>query len=67
MITIQFNGQTIEVPANCTISQLLESVEMRTQLVAVEVNLDIVPRMQHSTHLLSPGDVVEVVTLVGGG
>lgn len=40
---------------------------MRSQLVAVEVNMDIVPRTKHAEHQLQPGDVVEAVTLVGGG
>ena len=67
MITIQFNGQTIDVESGTTISQLLEQAEIRSQLVAVEVNLEIVPREMHAEHTVSEGDVVEAVTLVGGG
>ncbi len=66
-ICIQFNGQAMDVPDGCSIAQLLELVAMRSQLVAVEVNMDIVPRAEHSAHQLQPGDVVEAVTLVGGG
>ncbi len=40
---------------------------MRSQLVAVEVNLEIVPHEQHATHEVQAGDTIEVVTLVGGG
>jgi sulfur carrier protein len=67
IIAIQLNGQTMEVPRDCTISQLLQLAEMRTQLVAVEVNLNLVPRSEHSSVNLKDGDVVEAVTLVGGG
>ena len=35
--------------------------------VAVEVNLDVIPRAEHRDKILSDGDRVEVVTLVGGG
>ena len=35
--------------------------------VAVEVNLELVPRRRHAEHVLRDGDRVEVVTLVGGG
>jgi sulfur carrier protein len=35
--------------------------------VAVEVNLELVPRQNHAQHLLAEGDRLEIVTLVGGG
>ena len=66
-ISIQFNGQAMEVPEGCSVAHLLELVSMRSQLVAVEVNSDIVPRAEHNVHQLQAGDVVEAVTLVGGG
>lgn len=66
-ISVLFNGQAMEVPHGCSIARLLELVSMRSQLVAVEVNLDIVPRTEHEQHQLRAGDVVEAVTLVGGG
>lgn len=66
-ITIQLNGQALEIPQGCSIAQLLELASIRSKLVAVEVNLDIVPRMEHGSHQLQAGDVVEAVTLVGGG
>lgn len=66
-LTIEFNGQTFEVPPGTTIEQLLVLAEIRSRLVAVEVNQEIVPRALHSTHCVSAGDTVEAVTLVGGG
>lgn len=66
-ICIQFNGQAIDLPAGSSVAELLRQVEMRSQLVAVEVNMDIVPRSEHAQHQLQAGDVVEAVTLVGGG
>ena len=35
--------------------------------VAVEVNLELVPRARHAEQILAEGDRVEIVTLVGGG
>jgi thiamine biosynthesis protein ThiS len=35
--------------------------------VAVEVNRQLVRRIAHEAHVLHEGDVIEVVTLVGGG
>lgn len=55
------------VPTGMTIAQLLETAEIRSKLVAVEVNLEIVPREQHTHYQVQEGDSIEAVTLVGGG
>jgi sulfur carrier protein len=65
--TILFNGKDCEVPHGCTIEELLKRAEIRTRLVAVEVNLEIVPFEQFAQYIVKEGDSVEVVTLVGGG
>ncbi len=67
MISIQFNGQSLEVPAGTNITELLTLAEIRSKLVAVEVNLEIVPREAHDKTKVAEGDVIEAVTLVGGG
>ena len=61
------NGQPHQTAENATITQLLEDLGLKGKFVAVEVNLDLVPRQQHATHRLAPGDRLEIVTLVGGG
>ena len=66
-IRIQFNGSEVVVPAGATITELLEQAEIRSHLVAVEVNEHIVPRELHSATQVTHGDVIEAVTLVGGG
>jgi sulfur carrier protein len=66
-ITLRFNGQTLEVPVGTTVAELLERAAIRTKLVAVEVNLEIVGHEEHATHQVQAGDTIEVVTLVGGG
>jgi sulfur carrier protein len=37
------------------------------QRIAMEVNLEIVPRSTYEIHALQPGDRIEVVHAVGGG
>jgi len=64
---VSVNGTEAEVPAEVTIRELLDIVEVPPNYLAVEVNEDVVPRDQHPTYRLSAGDRVEVVTLVGGG
>jgi sulfur carrier protein len=66
-ITVYFNGKPMSLPSGTTISALLEVAEIRSKLVAVEVNMDIVPREQHAEFTVSDNDRVEAVTLVGGG
>ncbi len=66
-IAIHLNGTEKQVPAGCTIAKLLELEDVRTHLIAVEVNLCIIPRTQHADYELQSGDTIEMVTLVGGG
>ena len=61
------NGIEREVARQPTIAQLLSELEVTERHVAVEVNLELVPRAQHAKHLLHESDRLEVVTLVGGG
>lgn len=61
------NGAPLDAPDNCTVSHLLEILEVRSKGVAVERNRQIIPRGQHEATVLDEGDQLEVVTLVGGG
>lgn len=67
VINIMVNGQPQTLAVGSTIIDLLQAIGVRTDLVAVEVNLDIVPKQQHAATIVQAGDQVEVVTLVGGG
>ncbi len=64
---IYFNGQSRQVSDGITIAQLLEQLDLKPRYVAVEVNLELVPRDRHPEFVLQAGDRLEVVTLVGGG
>jgi len=64
---IQVNGQSREVKKGATVRSLLEEMEIRLPHVAVELNLEVVPRAEHDGTVLREGDRLEIVTLVGGG
>ncbi|MBA1197167.1 sulfur carrier protein ThiS [Pseudomonas sp. S07E 245] len=64
---IQLNGEPYEVPAGENVAGLLARLELTGRRVAVELNLDIVPRSQHDSTLLNEGDQLEVVHAIGGG
>jgi sulfur carrier protein len=66
-IEVTVNGETVAVHAGASVAELLARLNLGSQAVAVEVNLDLVPRAKHAATRLAAGDCVEIVTLVGGG
>ncbi len=66
-MTIQVNGDSRLIGDGVTVAQLLRELGVTAPHVAVELNLEVVPRAKHSDTLLHEGDRLEVVTLVGGG
>ena len=67
MIEITINEQSREVADGTTLAQLLVELEIISPAIAVEVNQRLRPRDQFGSTVLESGDVVEIVTLVGGG
>ena len=61
------NGKQHETQGTQTVRELVESLGLGKAAVAVELNREVVPRRAHETTTLSEGDVLELVTLVGGG
>jgi sulfur carrier protein len=64
---ISLNDQPREVADAITVAALLDELGLTGRPVAVEVNLQLVPRPQHAERQLCEGDRLEIVTLVGGG
>jgi sulfur carrier protein len=64
---VTVNGERRQVPDGLTVRALVEHLGLTEGPVAVEVNLDVVPRAQHGERLVAPGDVIEIVHFVGGG
>jgi sulfur carrier protein len=64
---IVINGQDREVATATTVANLIDELGIEKRHVAVEVNLELIPRAKHAAHQLQDGDQLEVVTLVGGG
>ena len=67
MVTIQLNGEPREVPEGLTLAGLIEWLKLPGDRVAVERNLEIVPRARWNVTLIAASDRLEVVHLVGGG
>ena len=64
---LSINGDSRQVQDGSTIADLLEEMNLSPQQVAVEVNLQLIPRDDHREYRLANGDKMEVVTLAGGG
>jgi sulfur carrier protein len=67
---LQINGDPRDfndVPAPFTLAALIESLGMKSDRVAVELNRDIVPRDRWNDAALKDGDQLEIVHFVGGG
>ncbi|MEB3332078.1 MAG: sulfur carrier protein ThiS [Synechococcaceae cyanobacterium] len=67
MIRLQVNGELRECPAGLNLEQALEALGYRPQLVVVEFNGAILRRDRWSGQPVVESDVLEVVTIVGGG
>jgi sulfur carrier protein len=67
IVNILVNGEPREIAIGSTVAQLLESLRLDPRSLAVELNLDVIPRGRHAECLLHDGDRLEIVTLVGGG
>ena len=64
---LTINGDAQDVPADLTVSGLIEHLGLTDGPVAVELNRAVVPRAEHESAALREGDVVEIVHFVGGG
>lgn len=67
MWQITVNQEPHSVSSTATVATLLSELKLDSRRVAVEVNGAVVPKARHQEHRLALGDVVEIVTLVGGG
>lgn len=64
---LQVNGETKELSPGHSVRHLIDSLGLQGKPVAVEVNKRVVRKKDHEIATLREGDVIEIVTLVGGG
>ena len=66
-VSISVNGEHKRVPGGQTLAQLVTALGFVPEKVAVERNLEVVPRSTLAQVLVEDGDELEVVHFVGGG
>ena len=65
MITV--NGQAMQFEEDVQLTLLMEQLGFANKPCAVEVNQVLIPHHNRDFQVLTAGDAVEIVTLVGGG
>jgi thiamine biosynthesis protein ThiS len=64
---IQVNGSPRDCRSGSTIGDLLRELDIKTDGVAVELNLEILDRKDFERRSLKEGDRVEILSFIGGG
>jgi thiamine biosynthesis protein ThiS len=65
-VRLTINGDPQEIAAT-TVARLVGELGLDPRKVAVERNLEIVPKSQFEATALSEGDRIEIVHFIGGG
>ncbi len=66
-LRVTINGEVREVPAGLTVAGLLGHLGLNAGRVAIERNLEILPRDLWDSTRVESGDRYEIVHFVGGG
>ena len=64
---ILVNGEPRQVVEGCTAEALVETMGLSGKRIAMEVNMEIVPRSTYHEFTFNPDDKIEIVHAVGGG
>ncbi len=67
MIEIQLNGAAFKIDAAATVAALVAELGLEPTKVAVERNMEIVPKSLYGETGLAADDQIEIVHFVGGG
>ena len=66
-LNVTINGEARQIAAGLNVRELLASIGQDPAKVAVERNLEIVPRSQYAAVMVGEGDKFEIVHFIGGG
>ena len=64
---VQINGEMRDFEAPMSVLQLLTVMNLPSQKIAVELNLEIVPKSAYHSQMVAAGDRIEIVHFSGGG
>jgi sulfur carrier protein len=64
---VSVNGEEREVADNIRLDALLATFDIQPVGIAVEVNQEVVPKRLHPETIITNGDKIEIIRMVGGG
>ena len=67
LMTLTCNGNKTQLPDGMKLTEYLSQNGYRPEIIAVELNLQIVPKASYDSVVLKEGDSLEVVSFMGGG
>lgn len=65
--SVTVNGDERRLQCSISVWEFLETLELNPKKVAVERNMEIVPKSTFRDVLLQDGDQLEIVHFIGGG
>jgi len=66
-IHVHVNGETQQLPPGTSVRTLLDHLGLNPGRVAIEYNLEILPKTKWDATQVASGDRLEIVQFVGGG
>ena len=66
-IHVHVNGEEKQLPPGTSVRALLDHLGLNPGRVAIEYNLEILPKTKWDARRITPGDRLEIVQFVGGG
>ena len=67
VLNVTVYGESQKLKPGSTVVDLLRELQLDSRALAVEINHELKPRDVHEVTIINDGDVLEIVTLVGGG
>lgn len=64
---LKINGENSPQAIGQTVADYLAANNIDARTIAIERNEDILPKEKYDTTTLQDGDVIEIVTFMGGG
>ena len=67
MAKIQLNGKKVELNINYSVFDLLKKYKLHNKKIAIELNGEILPKINYKKKFLKNKDIIEIVHFIGGG
>lgn len=64
---ITVNGKELSINPDTTLSALLEELKIEEQGMAIELNMEVVPKSRYKEILIKNNDTLEIIRMTGGG